>query len=1337
MALQFFPITIGQYDHWTTLAVDRESEAVEELLADFGSIPIQWSVAGIRDADMVESRLRAWANEDDPGDTFLYWLGHGSSEGGHAALAHARSPRELDSGGIEPESFYRYLRRRAAAARDCWAIVVFDACGSKRFVELLSSKIYDDEHGPRRFLLVGSADGAATIGRFPRVLKFVLTKTFGAVQKVELGLLGHELRRILGDDSIVVSEIPASAALERSVPPVAGTQVDSADELRTILATLSKDEQRHFIPKAQGGELGEFSWFFEGRQSERIKVSRWLRHSTSGMLVVTGVPGSGKSAFLGDLVMQSRPELRRELLRRGLISLVPPENRPPDHIFDAVIHLTGSTPMQLLHRIADAADLGIPPRDRDAHGQTAWLVSKLRTRQFTLMVDALDEAQQPLTLAENVLRPLSEAHNVRVIVGTRASTLEGPDRPTTDHDILDALGVSSHSPIRLRRDPEAISRYVFRRLVKALGHDEGLEDFSTELGRRDREFLFARLAVREIIENPQLLLDQKALDKLLNCSHGELFTRAMLRFTTVDSVFGVLLTALALAQGRGLPIVHGIWTAVAQSLSDTLEVTDDHIDRLIEVAAPYLILDVENNETVYRLAHRTFVESLTGTPRDADRHLRITQALVKMTEQCKSADEWLPYVSHHLYNHAAAAGPLAWLEVDRLNPRQLALSALRYQFGQLRPEVAGIIGAQHLLLELPPRQRVGTRQLAMTRYGRVIRPTNREDSQLNFWETRWARMRQRPLHLVLEGHSARVTSIVAFPGTDDTTLLASGSHDRTVRIWNLAIGAQQGRLSAGHQVNALTCFFSNDGRTLLASAGEDGTIRILDPIRGTRVGRPLKGHRGPVTAVIALPDSDGRSILVSAGSDRTLRLWEPLSHRSSTQEHRLLGYHDDRINCLAWFEGPRGLLRVASGADDGSVVLWSVATGAPLDTLTGHPGPVTALSVFSNANGHSILCASSEDTTVFWDTTNGSTIGFVADGHTGIILDSVAFVDAAGTSLLATCSADGTARTWDVLSRRSVGQALSGHFGAVCCITEFKQRGHQNVIVTGGEDGTVRAWEPSAIDSKGFEPSISGPITSVRYSNDGQEVAAVDMGEKTIVKCNRLSGALRSRSAFYATFVGSRSQVFLTPDGGSLDIIEGRWHTETRLRKIEGDQERAIAWTVATKWPAVVPVITPRGRTLLTAFSQFDRTILLYDPEIGKYLDFSLPLYGAWTNSATSFASRDGRTMLAIGTQAYEGSAIVYTDLIDTKEAVRFSTGHDEAVSSLTSIGRLLIGGGHSGILWAWDPGTERHVWSLELGVNIRTLDSFGKDICVGTDDGIAVITLGERLASQAMLPDL
>jgi WD40 repeat protein len=1326
MAIEYFPITIGCYDHWIALSADSESRTVEELLADFGSEPVWWDAPDIRDASAVEARLREWAEVHSPGNTFLYWLGHGWSDGGNAALAHSRSPQELDTGGIPPEVFYRYLRRRASVMHDAWAIMVFDTCGSKRFVEQLSSRIYDDQYGPRRFLLIGSAgDGTAKLGHFGRILKFVLTKTFGGVQKVELGLLGHELRRVLGDDSIVISEVPASVAIQRSVPVITGTHVDNADELHSIISSLSKDEQSHFIPKAQGAELGEFSWFFEGRDSERIRVSTWLRHSQNGMLVITGVPGSGKSAFLGDLVVQSRPELRRALLRRELIKLVPPNERPPDQVFTTIIHLTGSTPTQFISRIAYAMDIDEPPRDRDVHTRTMWLIAKIGARPFALMVDALDESQQPIIIARDILRPLSEAPNVRVLVGTRISTSEGPDRSATDQDLLDALGVPAQSLIRLHRDPAAISRYVFRRLVKALSDDEGLEDFSNRLSGNEREFLFARLAVRELIEEPRLLKDPSALDELLRCSHGELFARAVARFSASDEVFGVLLTALALAQGRGLPIVHGIWMNVAQSLSESLKINDHDIDRLIGLAAPYLILDVENDETVYRLAHRTFSEKLTNTPHDVDRNRRITKALVEMAIKYESADEWPSYISHYLYNHAAAGGPKAWLEVDRLNPRQVAVSGLRYHFGQLRPELAGIIGAQHLLLELSRERRTGVRQLAMTQYGRLIRPTELNEPPQDSWEVRWARMRQHPIHLVLSGHSDIVTAVVSFEAASGKNLIASASHDRTIRIWDPSVGTEVGRITTKRRIKCLTCFTKLTGETLLVSGAQDGTICIWDPVSLSQIGKTLKGHVGPVNTIISIAGRDGHPLLVSGGADRTIRLWDP---RIRGRVYDPLNYHAGIINCLCAFAGPNGRIRIVSGDDNGSALILDPMNRAVLDTLTGHSGPVTAISVFRNRDMHPILCVSSEEETVLWDSTDGSTSGFLTEGHTSPILGSVAYTDSGGGALFAACSADGLARIWEPMSCRLIGQVLSGHQGEVYSICVFEQEDRQPVIATAGQDGTIRVWEPSAARREAFVSEISGPVIAICCLNNGPYISAVDGGSEEISVWDRFTGEAKSKSGFRAKQLTRQNHVFPTSDGGSITVEDRKLETHILLKKIAENDERVVRWMTTQKWSKVVAVSTPNGQPLLAVSFQFIRAIRLFDPEVGEYLDFTLRVYNeAWTGAATTFIGRDGETRFAAALQDHEDGGIAISSLSEENQ-IRFRTNNQVAITALTSMGNLLIGGGHDGILYAWDPIQEGERWSFQLGAGIRSLDSVGRDIYVGTDEGIAALILSDRM---------
>jgi WD40 repeat protein len=79
--------------------------------------------------------------------------------------------------------------------------------------------------------------------------------------------------------------------------------------------------------------------------------------------------------------------------------------------------------------------------------------------------------------------------------------------------------------------------------------------------------------------------------------------------------------------------------------------------------------------------------------------------------------------------------------------------------------------------------------------------------------------------------------------------LASGSYDETIRLWDVAIGAETARLEADTWVRALCVL--QDGR--LASGSNDDTIRLWDVARGTETAR-LHGHVGGVHVLCLLPD---------------------------------------------------------------------------------------------------------------------------------------------------------------------------------------------------------------------------------------------------------------------------------------------------------------------------------------------------------------------------------------------------------------------------------------------------------------------------------------------------
>ncbi len=206
----------------------------------------------------------------------------------------------------------------------------------------------------------------------------------------------------------------------------------------------------------------------------------------------------------------------------------------------------------------------------------------------------------------------------------------------------------------------------------------------------------------------------------------------------------------------------------------------------------------------------------------------------------------------------------------------------------------------------------------------------------------------------LMGHTNTANTLDFKPGS---SMLASGSNDDTIRLWDLTWNAWRNRpvrTLRGHKNDVETVAWSPDG-TMLASGSKDRTVRLWNPNNGNNTA-VLRGHEKTVKAVAWSPDG---TLLASGSSDGTIHIWDPANTDSPLYS---LKQHTGSVNALA-FHPIEPLL--ASASSDDTIRLWDPTTGGHQATLTGHSSNVNTIAW--NSDGSLLVSGSSDDTIQLWE----------------------------------------------------------------------------------------------------------------------------------------------------------------------------------------------------------------------------------------------------------------------------------------------------------------------------------------------------------------------------------
>ncbi len=290
----------------------------------------------------------------------------------------------------------------------------------------------------------------------------------------------------------------------------------------------------------------------------------------------------------------------------------------------------------------------------------------------------------------------------------------------------------------------------------------------------------------------------------------------------------------------------------------------------------------------------------------------------------------------------------------------------------------------------------------------------------------------------LIGHQGEVTAIAVSP---NGKLIASGSSDRSIRLWNFkgelleTWTGRSLRSGVGHAAPITALVFSPNSRVLI-SASADGSIKQWD----LRSGEQFSDLTGQSWSIAAIALSPCEPLLVSGSQDGLIQLWD-------LETEELIGNVVQLQQPITALQVDVKGESVWSGSGK-QICQWNLRDDRLITSLKGHIEGVSAIAL--SPDGCTLISGGMDKLLKLWNLNTGQQQKLIAAHRDRIQAVTVHPQD----PIFASASEDGTIKLWDLWT----GDRLITlrHAWAVNAIA-FTPDGQQ--LVSGSSDETIKIWQ--------------------------------------------------------------------------------------------------------------------------------------------------------------------------------------------------------------------------------------------------------------------------------------